>query len=203
MKATFLIVSSLLATAALAADTKPLLDGNGALPAIAAPGFAEPLDAVWSIAKGSWVPTNGVLTAAELPADKHVAVLHHKVGLSVAVIELDFRLDGSPSIIIGCDGKTHIGRVCISAAALSIAEDSVKPSHTIATLKTPTAPGAWHHLRVEWKADQMAANLDGHELRAQHAFLATPKARSWIAVGKSSAQIRGLKINGVKTAAQP
>ena len=44
---------------------------------------------------------------------------------------------------------------------------------------------------------------NGKELRAQHAYLATPKARSWIAVGKASAQIRGLKINGVKTEAKP
>ena len=203
MKKTFILASLLVTAAALAADTQPLLDGNGGLPVIAAPTFNEPLDATWSKAKGSWAPTNGVLTAAELPADKHVAVLHHKVGLSAAVIDLDFRLDGSPSIIIGCDGKTHIGRVCISPAAMSIAEDSVKPSHTIATLKTPVAPGEWHHLRVEWKGDRMAANFDGRELRAQHAYLATPKARSWIAVGKASAQIRGLKINGVKTEAKP
>ena len=203
MKTKFFIASLFLTAIALAADPKPLLDGNGDLPAMAAPGFNEPLDSTWSIAKGSWISAQGVLTAAELPADKHVAVLHHKIGLSAAVIELDFRLDGSPSIIIGCDGKTHIGRVSVSATAMNIAEDSVKTSHIIATLKTPTAPGAWHHLRVEWKGDQMAANLDGHELRAQHAFLATPKARSWIAVGKSNAQIRGLKINGVKTEAKP
>lgn len=203
MKTTHLAAFLVLTAAALAADTKPLLDGNGDLPVIAAPGFNEPLDSTWSIAKGSWLPAKGVLTAAELPADKHVAVLHHKVGLSAAVIELDFRLDGSPSIIIGCDGKSHIGRVSVSATAMNIAEDSVKPSHTIATLKTPTAPGEWHHLRVEWKGDQMAASLDGHELRAQHAFLATPKVRSWIAVGKSNAQVRGLKINGVKTETKP
>ena len=203
MKTMHLAAFLVLTAAALAADTKPLLDGNGDLPVIAAPGFNEPLDSTWSIAKGSWTPAKGVLTAAELPADKHVAVLHHKVGLATAVIELDFRLDGSPSIIIGCDGKSHIGRVSVSSTAMNIAEDSVKPSHTIATLKTATAPGEWHHLRVEWKGDQMAASLDGHELRAQHAFLATPKARSWIAVGKSNAQVRGLKINGVKTETKP
>jgi hypothetical protein len=61
------------------------------------------------------------------------------------------------------------------------------------------ARGEWHHLRVEWKGDQMAANLDGHELRAQHAYLATPKTRSWIVVGKAHAEIRGLKITGAKT----
>lgn len=203
MKHTPLLAVFFCVATAWAADTKPLLEGNGALTEIAAPDFNAPLDSNWNIAKGTWVPTNGVLTAAELPADKHVAVLHHKVGLAAAVIEFEFRLNGSPSIIIGCDGKGHVGRVSISAAAMSIAEDSVKPSHVIATLKTPTATGEWHRVHIEWKGDQMAANLDGHELRAQHAFLATPKVRSWIAVGKSNAQIRNLKICGTKTEAKP
>jgi hypothetical protein len=33
-------------------------------------------------------------------------------------------------------------------------------------------------------------------LQAQHAFLATPKTRSWIAVGGQTASIRALKISG-------
>ena len=86
---------------------------------------------------------------------------------------------------------------------MSSAEDSVKPSHVIATLQTPTATGEWHRVHVEWKGDQLAANLVGHELRAQHAFLAMPKVRSWIAIGKANAHIRDLKISGTKTAAQP
>ena len=76
------------------------------------------------------------------------------------------------------------------------------PSHTIAKLPVPVKPGEWHHLRVEWKADQMAANLDGKELRAQHAFLATPKSRSWLAAGKS-VKVRNLRISGDKTPAKP
>jgi hypothetical protein len=55
--------------------------------------------------------------------------------------------------------------------------------------------GEWHHLRVEWKGDQMAARLDGKELRAQHAFLATPKARSWLAANQT-VKVRNLTIRG-------
>ncbi len=44
----------------------------------------------------------------------------------------------------------------------------------------------------------MAANLDGKALRAQHEFLATPKARSWLAAGKTT-KVRNLKISGEKT----
>ncbi len=48
----------------------------------------------------------------------------------------------------------------------------------------------------------MAANLNGQILRAEHTFLATPKTRSWLAVGKT-AQVRELKISGERTASKP
>ena len=166
------------------------------LAVIAAPTFDMPLDAAWSVAQGKWTPEGGVLSAVELAENKHVAVLHHNVGLASAVIECDFRLDGPGVFYVGCDAKAHVGRVVIRADGMIIAEDSVKPSHTLATLKTLVAVGEWHHLRVEWRGDRLAARLDGRELRAQHPYLATPKARSWLAVGKA-AKVRALTISGV------
>lgn len=180
---------------------KPLLHDH-ALPVIAAPSFKEPLDASWSVAKGRWTPADGVLEVVELAEDKHVPVLHHKVGLQSAVVECEFLLDGPGSFLVGCDGEKHVGRVVINAAGLSIAEDSVAPSHTIAKLPLPVKQGVWHRLRVEWQGDQMAARLDGQELRAQHAYLTTPKTRSWLAVGKA-AKVRNLTINGEKTTVKP
>jgi len=189
---------SCLAFAAFADEAKPLLH-NHALPVIAAPGFAEPLDAAWSVAKGKWTPKDGVLDVLDVPEEKHIPVLHHKVGLASATIEVEFLIDGTGSFLVGCDSDKHVGRVVVAATGVSIAEDSTKPSHTIAKLETPVKPGEWHHLRVEWTGDRMAANLDGKEVRAQHPFLATPKARSWLAAGKS-VHVRNLKISGEPTA---
>lgn len=181
-------------TAALAQADKPLLN-DSALPVIAAPSFAEPLVAPFVTAKGQWIPAEGVLSVVDIPAEKHIPVLHHKVGLASAVIELEFRWDGAGSFLVGCDSDKHVGRVVINAKGLSIAEDSVKPSHTIAQLPLAVKQGEWHKLRVEWKGDQMAARLDGSELRAQHAFLATAKSRSWLAASQS-VKVRNLKISG-------
>ncbi len=132
----------------LAAEKTSLLHERE-LPVIATPDFTAPLDATWSIAHGRWTPKDGVLTVVNLPENKHVPVLHHNVGLDSAVIECDFRLDGPGSFLVGCDAKKHVGRVVVTADGISIAEDSVKPSHTIATLKIPVKLGEWHHLRVE------------------------------------------------------
>jgi hypothetical protein len=195
------ILGLALAASADAQTVKPLLHEQN-LPQLAAPSFKEPLDASFSIAKGKWTPKDGVLSVLDLPEEKHIPVLHHKAGLKEAVIEVEFFLDGPGSFLVGCDGTKHVGRVVVNAAGLSIAEDSVAPSHTIAKLPVTVKPGEWHRIRVEWKGDQMAANLDGHELRARHEYLATPKARSWLAAGKS-VKVRNLKISGEKTAAKP
>ncbi len=189
------------APAAFAQASKPLLHEHE-LPLIAAPDFAASLDGGFSIAKGKWTPTDGVLHVLDLPEQKHIPVLHHKVGLAAAVIELEFRLNGRGNILVGCDATKHVGRVVVNGAGLSIAEDSVKPSHTLAKLPGVTKPDVWHRLRVEWRGDRMAARLNGKVLGAQHPYLATPKSRSWIAAGKS-VQIRNLRISGVRTPAKP
>ena len=182
------------ATAAFAEANKPLLN-DSVLPVIAAPSFAEPLVAPFVTAKGQWIPVDGVLSVVDIPAEKHIPVLHHKVGLASAVIELEFRLDGPGSLLVGCDSDKHIGRVVINAKGLSIAEDSVKPSHTIAQTPLAVKQGEWHKLRVEWKGDQMAVRLDGVELRGQHPYLAKVKARSWLAASQT-VKVRSLKISG-------
>lgn len=186
---------------AIADEAKPLLHDQ-ALPVIAAPDLTAPLDAAWSVAKGKWTPKDGVLDVLDIPEEKHIPVLHHKVGLASATIEVEFLVNGPGTFLVGCDSDKHVGRVVITAAGMSIAEDSVKPSHSVAKLETPVKPGEWHRLRVEWVGDRMAANLDGKELRAQHAFFATAKARSWLAAGKS-VHIRNLRISGEKTVAKP
>ncbi|WP_395749234.1 hypothetical protein [Prosthecobacter sp.] len=183
-----------LAVSALAEDAKPLLHDH-TLPLLAAPDFKGPLDSSFSIAKGKWTPEGGVLSVLDLPEQKHIPVLHHQVGLANATIEVEFLIEGPGTFLVGCDSTKHIGRVVVTATQLSIAEDTGKPSKTIAKLPVEAKPNEWHKLRVEWQGDQMAANLDGKELRAQHAYFATPKNRSWLAAGKS-VKVRNLKISG-------
>lgn len=194
MKLFLPFITLALAVSALAEDAKPLLHDHE-LPLLAAPDFKGPLDASFSVAKGKWTPEGGVMSVLDLPEQKHIPVLHHKVGLASATIEVEFLIEGPGTFLVGCDSNKHIGRVVVTATALSIAEDTEKPSHTIAKLPVEVKPNEWHKLRVEWQGDQMAANLDGKELRAQHAFFATPKVQSWLAAGKS-VKVRNLKISG-------
>lgn len=188
----------LLATLAFGADGRPLLNEKP-LPSIAAPSLKEPLGAEWSQAKGKWTPDNGVLHMVEIPADKHVPVLHHKIGLSAAVIELDFKQEAAGAFYVGCDSDKHVGRVVVLGGTVAIQEDTGKSSKTIASLKYATKVGEWHHLRVEWKDDRFAFAIDDQApVSAQHPYFATPKKRSWLA-GSKTADVKNLTINGEKT----
>ena len=184
------------AAAALLAFGADPLPHPKPLPLLAAPSFREALGGGWQTARGRWVPEEGVLHMIDIPEEKHVPVLWHCTGLERAVIELDFRQNAPGAFLVGCDGDRHVGRVVVTAAALSVAEDSVKPSHTLASVPVVAKIGEWHHLRVEWRGDEMAAILDGHEVRARHPYLATEKVRSWLA-GTKSADVRNLSIRGV------
>jgi hypothetical protein len=171
------------------------------LPIVASPDFNSPLNAEWKIAHGTYDPKDGILLCAEKPENKHAAVLWHQVGWNTGIMECEFRFDGSKVLILGCDGNTpgglkHVGRLVISPKLISIAEDSTKPSHTLTKCSADLKPGTWHKLRLEWKGDQIAVQLNDITLHARHSFLATPKARSWIAVGGQTTSIRGLKISG-------
>jgi hypothetical protein len=171
------------------------------LPVLAAPDFKSPLDASWKIAHGTYEPKDGVLVCAEKPENKHVAVLWHQVGWNSGLIECEFRFDGSKILILGCDGTTpkglaHIGRVVIGPKMISIAEDSVKPSHTIAKLPADLQSGVWHRLSFAWSGEHITLKVNDLAIHASHAYLATAKTRSWIAVGGQTASIRELKISG-------
>ena len=178
-----------------ASDPKSMLLHEEPLPSIATPDLSSTLDKSFRVAKGRWTPEKGEITVVNIPEEKHIPVLHHLVGLANAVIEVEFMMPGPGSFLVGCDSNKHVGRVIINSAGMRIAEDSVKPSHTIASLKSKPKPGRWQKLRVEWKGDRIAATLDGKILEGQHPYLATEKTRSWLAA-TNGVKIRNFSISG-------
>ncbi len=187
----------LAALSAFAADA-PLLVQPGKV--ISAPDFKQPLGPEWSVAKGKWEPADGVLKATDLPEEHHAAVLHLKTGPTSLVFECEFRFDSAKIFYIGCDAAKHVGRLIITPKGAKLAEDSSEvkgksPSHTLAEAKVDLKSDEWQHVRVEFTGDQLAARLGSNQLKAQHAYLATPKVRWWFAVGGGSAQIRNVRVS--------
>jgi len=167
---------------------------------ISAPDLTAPLGPEWSVAKGKWEPAGGVLKATDLPEEHHAAVLHLKTGPVPLVFECEFRFDTAKIFYIGCDAARHVGRLIVTPGGAKLAEDSTEvkgksQSHTLAEAKTALKTDEWHRVRVEFTGDQLAARIDASDLRAQHPYLATPKARWWLAVGGGTAQIRNLRVS--------
>ena len=166
---------------------------------VAMPDLKSPLPAEWAVQKGTWEVKDGVITAAELPDQKHAAVLWHKVPLQAGAVECEFMLDGAKVLILGCDGDKHVGRVVITPTWMRILDDSTEvkgktPSTKLAETKLDLKPGQWYTLRYEWDGDRMAATLGDKHVEGANANLAKKKARWWFAVSGQSMKIRNVKV---------
>ena len=182
----------------LADEPAPIIARPGKV--IAQPDFRQALGPEWSVIKGKWTPADGVLTAVEIPEEKHAAVLHLKTGPVSAVIDCEFRLNGGKTFYVGCDSTKHVGRVVITGTTVKLAEDSTEvkgktPSHVLAEAKVDLKPGEWQRLHVEYAGDRMAARLNGDELKVQHEYLATPKERWWFAASGDNVQVRNVRFS--------
>jgi len=188
-----LLLSFCLGGAALAQDLKP----------ITSPDLKTPLPAEWNVRHGTWDVKDGVMCVAELPENKHAAVLWHQVPLQTGAVDCEFMLDGAKTFILGCDGEKHIGRIVITPQAIRLMDDSTEvkgkvPSTLLSTAPLDLKPGQWHKLHYEWKGDRMAATLDDAKVEATNPNLGLKKSRWWFAVGGASLQIRNIAVTGVQ-----
>jgi hypothetical protein len=165
---------------------------------ITQPALRQPVGPEWSVGKGRWEPSEGVLKVTDIPEEHHIPVLHLATGPANLIWECEFRFNAGKSFLVGCDARKHVGRVVIGHKNFKICEDSSEvkgksPSHTLSETAVDLKPDEWHRLRVESLGGQMAACLDGVVLRAEHPYLATPKVRWWFAAG-DSVQIRNVRV---------
>ena len=187
-----------LALSSTAAEVKSPLVQPGRL--VAQPDLTQPLGSGWTVKHGTWEVKEGELIIAELPENKHAAVLWHEVALPSAVIKCEFQLEGGRAFLLGCDATNkHVGRLVITAKSAKIAEDSSEikgkqPGQTLAETALNLQPGQWYAARFEWQGDRLAATVDGHLLQGQHPTLAQPKARWWLAVSGARVRVRNLQV---------
>jgi hypothetical protein len=195
-----LVLSFLLGAASLAAaDTTPAPTPQ-VTPrhVLAQPDLKTPLGKEWSAPRGKWTPADGVLTGAQIPAQKHPEVLRLTTGPAPMIVECEFRFNKAKSFIVGCNGaKGHIGRVTVSPTLVDVAANPVvaakTTNHILAKQTVALKPTDWQHLRVEYAGDKMAAWLNQTALQGEDAFLATPKV-TWFFAGSDGLQIRKISI---------
>ena len=179
----------------------PSLMSAAELTPVAAPDLHSPLSEQWQIRHGLWEVTSGVMTAAELPENKHAAVLWYVSAMQSGAVECEVQFSGAKTFILGCDGEKHIGRVVIQPKLLRLIDDSTEvkgksPGTELASAGVDIQPEQWVRLRYEWDGQRMAAEFGGGKVEATHENLGKAKTRWWMAVGGASVKIRNLKVFG-------
>ncbi len=170
---------------------------------VAQPDLKSPLPAEWSVRHGRWDINDGVMTVAELPENKHAAVLWHLVPLQSGAVDCEFMFDGAKVFLLGCDGDRHVGRVVITPQSMRITDDSTEvkgksPSTLLAEAKLDLKPGQWYALHYEWSGNRMAATIGDKHIEGSNNNLAKTKARWWFAVSGKSMKVRQIKVTAPK-----
>lgn len=198
-----------IATLLLAVLALPLLAEDKPVTFLAEPGkpiltetFAgSAIPQGWRAPKGKWEVAGGAIQGAEIPADKHGAVVRKQVKFKDAVIAFDVRLDGAKSVSLSInDEKEHVARMLLNAAGFAVRRDDHDhdgPDKAVSfgTAKTPLKAGEWHTAVIEIVGDTMLGSLDGKNATfGSDALIGTGKANIGFTVAGESASFRNLRI---------
>jgi hypothetical protein len=123
----------------------------------------------WNKGKGSWGVEGGALKGAELPADAHHAYIQRKVTEPNAIIQFEFKLEGSAKWMGGFfDGKEHVSALSLGTDDFKIKKMSgigpTSKSTDIDTTRMKLADSAWHTVVWEIYGKEMVATIDDKEM---------------------------------------
>ena len=179
---------------------------RGAAPAAGGGGgaivdeLAAPNDA-WRTAKGEWTHVDGAWRGAEIPAEKHGAVVRRNITFSDVVIEFDFRLDGAKGISFSInDPKGHNSRLTIRPTGFVVTKDDhdhAGPDEraVLGTVDAPFEPGRWYHARLEQRGPKFTVQVGDHAAGGQHPDIAQEKSNIGLTVSGKHAAFRRLKVS--------
>ena len=193
------------ALALLTASTAPVRAADQ--PLLALPGkvlfestLATPLPPPWKAAKGQWDVVDGVLRGAELPADKHGAVLRMTGPIPDFIIEFEFQFDGARSTSLTINAiKDHMSRIAITPTSVTLRRDDndhdgPDKAITYAVFPTKFEPGTWHKVRMEMVGDTLLGQVDDLTAWGSDPLFATQKASPGFTCGGQSIRLRNLVI---------
>ncbi len=182
------------------ATIKPALGKPGAVQVTES--FDKDLAAPMSAVKGEWKVSDGVLTAKELSADKHAAVLNYQLPNRNSIVRFSFKLSGSTQGLSFSlnHAAGHLFRVVVTPSELAINLDKDKndPDSKAIVLDKAKAQfdqDNWHTLQIEMLDDSVVAQSDnGAMAKAQHASLDTDKPNYRFVMKGDSLSIDDLSI---------
>jgi len=156
-------------------------------------------------AKGEWKVVDGVLTGAELEADKHAAVLSFGSKNTDSKISFRVRFDGAKFFHLSLNhAKGHLFRVILDPAyGLSIRKDKDKKDPESKPIKLgsreePISVGEWHDITVIISGKSVSAKIDdGQAVEVSHPGLAMEKTGYRLIVRGKSVAVDDIKVSAV------
>ncbi len=155
----------------------------------------------WTVAKGTWKVESGTLMGSELIADHHAAAIRTAVPFESAVLQFDFKLDGSEGFSLSMnEAKGHHSRVMITSDGISLQKDRDKKDAKSLTLplarqNATLKPGVWHTMVVEYCGDVLLAHIDKQTfVLGTHEQMGAPKINFGFPVRGTSASFDNITV---------
>ena len=173
--------------------------------------FDQPLSPDWHWGLGTWSAKDGVLRGFESGERRHGPLKVHKLTITDAVIECEFRLMGKASfagiIFNGAQERGHIVHLVMGKDHLRVFAHP-KKGESIGLLKqdNPLTLEEWHRVRLEFKADTLTATIDNTSITATHPCIAEQKLSFGLggeSGGPEGEKAGALEFRGLKITAAP
>ena len=193
-------VTAALCFAAKGVDLKPSLSSPGTV--VFQDDFSSgSLSKSWSIAKGYWEVSGGMVVGKEKAEDHHNAVLSLNRPNRNSVIQVSFKLDGASFFHLSYNKeKAHLFRVMVLPTGISIVKDPVlvepkQPAVTLAKSDTKFETGKWYTMLVEVQGSNVMVQTDnGVKLSGSNPALDTDKVNYRFVTKGASLDLGGVKI---------
>lgn len=167
---TFLFAITALIVNALSTEPQVVLEEN----------FDKPLSPDWHWGLGTWAAKDGVLRGFESGERRHGPLKVHKLTMTDAVLECEFRLIGKATfagiIFNGAQERGHIVHLVMGKDHLRVLAHPNK-AKAVELLKqdSPLALDEWHHVKLEFKGVTLTATIDNTSITATDPCIAEQK----------------------------
>ena len=163
--------------------------------------FEQPLSAEWHWGLGTWASKDGVLRGFESGERRHGPLKVHKLEMTDAVVECDFRLIGKATfagiIFNGAQERGHIVHLVMGKDHLRVFAHP-KRGESVGLFKqdNPLTLDEWHHVRLEFKGATMTATIDNTSITATDPCIAEQKLS--FGLGGESGGPEGEKVGALE-----
>jgi len=142
--------------------------------------FDQPLSAAWHWGLGTWTAKDGVLRGFESGERRHGPVKVHKLTMTDAIVECEFRLIGKATfagiIFNGAQERGHIVHLVMGKDHLRVFAHP-KKGESVGLIKqdNPLTVDEWHRVRLEFKGATLTATINNTGISATHTCIAEQK----------------------------